>query len=65
RHGILFDRDDAGEYLQFYTRNYGDGFFFEIVQRRDAYNGYGAANAPVRIAAQRRALNLDDTAALR
>ncbi len=64
RHGILYDRDEAGEYLQFYTSNYGDGFFFEIVQRRNAYNGYGAANAPVRIAAQRRALNLDDTAAL-
>ena len=59
RHGILYDRDDAGEYLQFYTGNYGEGFFFEVVQRRDAYNGYGAANAPVRIAAQKRALNFE------
>ena len=30
-----------------------DGFFFEIVQRR-GYKGYGAANAPVRLAAQAR-----------
>jgi 4-hydroxyphenylpyruvate dioxygenase len=64
RHGILYDRDDAGEYLQFYTGNYGEGFFFEIVQRSAAYNGYGAANAPVRIAAQKRALNLDNTDAI-
>jgi 4-hydroxyphenylpyruvate dioxygenase len=28
--------------------------FFEIVQRTDGYAGYGAANAPVRLAAQRR-----------
>jgi 4-hydroxyphenylpyruvate dioxygenase len=64
RHRILYDRDEAGEYLQFYTGTYGDGFFFEIVQRRAAYNGYGAANAPVRIAAQKRELHLDDRAAL-
>lgn len=64
QHGILYDRDEAGEYLQFYSPSYGDGFFFEIVQRRAAYAGYGAANAPVRIAAQKRALHLDDMAAM-
>jgi 4-hydroxyphenylpyruvate dioxygenase len=62
RHRILYDRDDSGEYLQFYTGTYGEGFFFEIVQRREAYSGYGAANAPVRIASQKRALRLDDAA---
>lgn len=52
---ILYDRDNTGEYFQLYSPNYGEGFFFEIVQRR-AYRGYGAANAPFRIAAQQRSL---------
>ncbi len=56
RHGILYDRDEAGDYLQLYSRLYGEGFFFEIVQRDPGYAGYGAANAPVRIAAQKRGL---------
>ena len=47
---ILYDRDDHGEYLQLYSTTFGDGFFFEIVERRD-YRGYGAANAIFRIAA--------------
>jgi 4-hydroxyphenylpyruvate dioxygenase len=51
---ILYDRDDGGEYFQLYSRNYGEGFFFEIVERRAGYNGYGAPNAPFRIAAQKR-----------
>jgi 3-dehydroshikimate dehydratase len=53
---ILYDRDDTGEYFQLFSRNYGDGFFFEIVERRNGYRGYGAPNAPFRIAAQRRAM---------
>jgi 4-hydroxyphenylpyruvate dioxygenase len=53
---ILYDRDEAGEYFQFYSTNYGEGFFFEIVERRGGYKGYGAVNAPFRIAAQKRAL---------
>ena len=53
---ILYDRDGDGEYFQFYSGNYGEGFFFEIVERRGGYRGYGAANAPFRIAAQKRAL---------
>ena len=28
--------------------------FFEVVQRTDDYDGYGADNAPVRLAAQAR-----------
>jgi 4-hydroxyphenylpyruvate dioxygenase len=50
---ILYDRDAGGEYFQIYSRNYGEGFFFEVVERR-RYGGYGAANAPFRIAAQKR-----------
>lgn len=51
---ILYDRDSGGEYFQFYSQNYGEGFFFEIVQRVGGYKGYGAPNAPFRIAAQKR-----------
>lgn len=51
---ILYDEDKAGGYFQLYSRPYGDGFFFEIVERRDGYDGYGAPNAPYRIAAQKR-----------
>ncbi len=51
---ILYDRDEHGEYFQLYSPNYGEGFFFEIVERRGGYRGYGAANAQFRIAAQKR-----------
>jgi 4-hydroxyphenylpyruvate dioxygenase len=51
---LLYDRDEKGEYFQLYTPNFGEGFFFEIVQRTGSYNGYGAVNAPFRIAAQKR-----------
>lgn len=59
---VLYDRDDRGEYFQLYGPTYGDGFFFEIVERRNGYRGYGAANAPFRIAAQRRTLLPADAA---
>ncbi|WP_338720457.1 TIM barrel protein [Devosia sp. XK-2] len=52
---LLYDRDEKGEYFQLYSANVGDGFFFEIVQRKGAYAGFGAINAPFRIAAQKRA----------
>ena len=52
-HNILYDRDGASEYFQVYTKAFESRFFFEIVERRD-YIGYGAANAPVRLAAQAR-----------
>ncbi|CAN5610414.1 sugar phosphate isomerase/epimerase and 4-hydroxyphenylpyruvate domain-containing protein [soil metagenome] len=54
-HNILFDRDEGGnEYWQIYTRAFEKRFFFEIVERRGAYPGYGAANAPIRLGAQSR-----------
>ncbi len=52
---ILYDRDDHGEYFQLYSSTFGEGFFFEIVQR-SGYRGYGAANAIFRIAALKKAL---------
>jgi len=51
--GILYDRDADGEYFQLYSRAFAKTFFFEVVQRR-SYEGYGASNAPVRLAAQAR-----------
>jgi 4-hydroxyphenylpyruvate dioxygenase len=59
-HSILYDREGSAEYLQAYTETFDQRFFFEIVQRR-GYRGYGAANAPVRLAAQAR-LSSDDGA---
>jgi 4-hydroxyphenylpyruvate dioxygenase len=49
--GILYDRDAHGVFRHCYTRTVGR-VFFELVQRDDDYRGYGAANAPVRLAAQ-------------
>jgi 4-hydroxyphenylpyruvate dioxygenase len=52
-HHILYDGDGGTEYFQIYTRTLEGGFFFEIVERRN-YPGYGAVNAPIRLAAQTR-----------
>jgi 4-hydroxyphenylpyruvate dioxygenase len=49
---LLYDRDTGGEFVHFYTRTVGT-VFFEFVQRRGRYDGYGTDNAPVRLAAQR------------
>ena len=52
-HNVLYDRDASGEYRQAYTQTFEDRFFFEIVERR-GYKGFGASNAPIRLAAQSR-----------
>ncbi|WP_371543890.1 sugar phosphate isomerase/epimerase and 4-hydroxyphenylpyruvate domain-containing protein [Streptomyces sp. NBC_00554] len=49
--GILYDRDTDGEFRHCYTETVGR-VFFELVQRDGGYRGYGAQNAPVRLAAQ-------------
>ncbi|WP_409055931.1 bifunctional sugar phosphate isomerase/epimerase/4-hydroxyphenylpyruvate dioxygenase family protein [Streptomyces sp. SYP-A7185] len=49
--GILYDRDENGEFLHCYTATVGR-VFFELVQRTGGYQGYGAQNAAVRLAAQ-------------
>ena len=51
---ILYDEDESGQFFQLYSRPYGGGFFFEIVERRQDYGGYGAVNAPCRAAAMKR-----------
>ncbi|MCP3426449.1 sugar phosphate isomerase/epimerase and 4-hydroxyphenylpyruvate domain-containing protein [Rothia sp. AR01] len=48
---LLYDREDGGEFLHFYTQTVGS-VFFEVVQRIGDYSGYGAPNAPVRMASQ-------------
>jgi 3-dehydroshikimate dehydratase len=50
--GIVYDRSPSGAYLHAYAVPFADGFFFEIVQRLDRYDGYGAINAPARMASQ-------------
>jgi 4-hydroxyphenylpyruvate dioxygenase len=55
--GILYDRDAEGEFRHCYTRTVGR-VFFELVQRDGDYRGYGARNAPVRLAAQHTAKRL-------
>jgi len=51
---VLYDEDGGGQFFQLYSAPRSDGFFFEIVQRQGNYQGYGAPNAPFRIAAQKR-----------
>lgn len=48
---ILYDRDEQGEYFQFYSRAVAKRVFFEVVQRRN-YDAFGAANAATRLSAQ-------------
>ena len=53
QNGILYDRDEDGEFFQVYTHAFEERFFFEIVERR-RYKGFGAPNAGIRLAAQTR-----------
>ncbi len=48
---VLYDQDATGAFLHLYTLPFEDRFFFEILQRTGGYAGYGAPNAPVRLAA--------------
>ena len=50
---ILHDADASGSFLHAYTQILDGGFFFEFVERR-GYQGYGAPNAIIRLAAQTR-----------
>src|SRR3954463_7241346 len=51
--GVLYDREAYGELLHLHTPVLGGRVSFEVVERRGGYDGYGAANSPVRMAAQR------------
>ncbi|MBB3259820.1 4-hydroxyphenylpyruvate dioxygenase [Paraburkholderia bannensis] len=55
QHNLLYDRDEkGGEFLHAYTETLDQRFFIELVERRGGYDGYGAPNAAVRLAAQAR-----------
>lgn len=55
RRHLLYDRDaSGGVYRHVYTASFRDRFFLEMVERSGGYAGFGAANAPIRMAAQRR-----------
>ena len=58
RLGLLYDRDEGGEFRHAYTVNFADRFFFEILERR-GYKGFGAVNASVRMAAQAQSRQID------
>ena len=49
--GVLYDRAKGGEFFHIYTKMFDERFFFEVVERRN-YELFGAANTPVRLAAQ-------------
>ncbi len=51
-HEVLYDRNEGGGFFHFYTVMLGRRVFFEVVQRLGDYDGYGAVNTPVRMAAQ-------------
>jgi 4-hydroxyphenylpyruvate dioxygenase len=55
---ILYDRSKTGDFLHAYTATYEDRFFFEIVERRN-YELFGAANTPVRLAAQAQSQDIE------
>lgn len=51
-YNVLYDRDaQGGELFHVYTEPFEERFFFEIIQRKGGYAGYGAANVAVRLAA--------------
>jgi 4-hydroxyphenylpyruvate dioxygenase len=55
RHHLLFDRGAAGgTFRHAYTLPFQDRFFLEIAERDGGYDGFGAANAGARMAAQQR-----------
>lgn len=52
-HGLLYDRVGDGELLHAYTLPVPGGFQVELLERRGGYDGYGASNTHVRLAAPR------------
>lgn len=51
-YNVLYDRDaQGGELFHVYTEPFEGRLFFEILQRKGDYSGYGAANVAVRLAA--------------
>lgn len=49
--GIMTECVGEGQFLHAYTVPFDGRFFFEIIERRNGYDGYGVGDAPVRLAA--------------
>ncbi|MGW3744870.1 bifunctional sugar phosphate isomerase/epimerase/4-hydroxyphenylpyruvate dioxygenase family protein [Streptomyces sp. NPDC005146] len=49
--GILYDRDESGQFRHCYTSTIGN-VFFELVQRDEGYRGFGEQSAHIRLTAQ-------------
>ena len=56
RYGVLYDRAGDGELFHLYTPILGNGFYLEVLQRVGGYDGFGAPNTHVRLAAHARQL---------
>ncbi|EBA16107.1 putative 4-hydroxyphenylpyruvate dioxygenase protein [Roseobacter sp. SK209-2-6] len=52
--GVMYDEQDGAGFFQSYSQSFSGNLFVEFVQRGQGYAGYGAPNAPFRIAAQKR-----------
>ncbi len=52
KYNLLYDQNESGTLIHFYTREI-NGIFFEVLQR-NKYGNYGETNAHVRMAAQAR-----------
>jgi 4-hydroxyphenylpyruvate dioxygenase len=50
--GILYDRTEGGEFLHVYSQKIEGRFYVEVLQRIGDYDGYGAPNTYIRLAAQ-------------
>jgi len=50
--GILYDRTERGEFLHVYSQKIEGRFNVELLQRIGDYDGYGAPNTHIRLAAQ-------------
>jgi 4-hydroxyphenylpyruvate dioxygenase len=49
--GVMMERSGEGEILHAFSTPFDNRFFFEIIERRHGYDGYGAGNAPFHLAA--------------
>jgi len=56
-HNILYDQTKDGFFLQAYTKSFANRFFFEIIQRQN-YEQFAVQNAPIRLAAQQRIMDM-------
>jgi 4-hydroxyphenylpyruvate dioxygenase len=55
QYDIMYDQDErGGSYLQLNSRAFQKRFYFEVVERRGGYDGYGAPNEVIKLSAQSR-----------